>query len=165
MNWYKKSKKAKVLFLTRGFPGSGKSTLANELGKDGLVVSSDDYFMENGQYNFDLDKLRDAHTWAQQKIEEGMKQGISPIVADNTNVKAWEMKPLVLLALKYGYRAEVKEPNTPWKLDAEELAKRNKHGVPLEVIEEKIKEWDTDASLEHILQSKMPWEEEDNELV
>lgn len=162
MNWYKESQQ-KVLYIMRGLSGSGKSTLANQLGENGVVVSSDDYFMEDGEYKFDPEKLREAHTWAQNQVEDSMKKGISPVVADNTNVRAWEMKPMVLLALQYGYRVEVKEPNTPWKLDPVELAKRNKHGVPQDVIEKKIEEWDTDTSLENILKSEMPWEKEDNE--
>jgi predicted kinase len=160
--WYRESQQ-KILYIMRGLSGSGKSTLANQLGEEGVVVSTDDYFMENGEYKFDPDKLREAHAWAQNQIEEVMQRGISPIVADNTNVKAWEMKPIVQLALKYGYKVEVREPTTPWKFDPVELAKRNKHGVPQEKIEEKIEEWDTDISLENILQSKMPWEDTTDE--
>jgi len=161
MSWYRKSQqKQKTLYIMRGLSGSGKSTLANELGKNGVVVSSDNYFMEEGVYKFDPDKLRAAHTSAQNQVEKAMQQGISPIVADNTNVRAWEMKPMVLLAIKYGYKVEVKEPNTPWKLNPVELAKRNKHGVPQDVIEKKLQQWDKDVSLENILQSKMPWDED-----
>ncbi len=158
MNWYKQSKKEKTLFLTRGLPGSGKSTLANQLGRNGVVVSSDDYFMEDGEYKFDPTKLREAHAWSQNQIEDAMKKGITPIVADNTNTRTWEMKPLVLAALKYGYKVEIKEPNTPWKFNAQELAKRNKHGVPQDAIEKYIEKWDKNISLENILNSKMPWE-------
>jgi adenylate kinase family enzyme len=38
----------------RGLPGSGKSTKAKELaGEQGLVFSTDDFFMVNGKYIFD----------------------------------------------------------------------------------------------------------------
>lgn len=162
MNWYRTAQQ-KTLYIMRGLSGSGKSTLAKELGQNGIVVSSDNYFMEDGEYKFDPAKLRQAHTWAQRQIEEAMQEGISPIVADNTNVTAWEMRPIVELALKYGYQPEVREPSTPWKFNAEELAKRNTHGVPQEVIEDKLNKWDEDTSLEHILQSKMPWETTTND--
>jgi adenylate kinase family enzyme len=39
----------KKLFLMRGLPGSGKSTLAKNLaGANGVVYSTDDFFMVKG---------------------------------------------------------------------------------------------------------------------
>jgi adenylate kinase family enzyme len=44
----------KTLILMRGLPGSGKSTKAQILaGKDGLIFSTDDFFMVNGKYVYD----------------------------------------------------------------------------------------------------------------
>ena len=38
----------------RGLPGSGKSTLAKKIaGNAGVVYSTDDFFMVNGQYMYD----------------------------------------------------------------------------------------------------------------
>jgi predicted kinase len=159
MNWYDKIRRIaqlKTLYIIRGLSGSGKSTLANELGKEGVVISSDDYFMEDGEYKWDPEKLKEAHGWSLGKVKEAMQKGISPIVLDNTHVQAWEMKPAVELALEYDYNIEFSEPNTPWKFNPEELAKRNKHGVPQEKIEEKLSKWDTNVSLEHILDSEKP---------
>ena len=78
---------------------------------------------------------------------------------DNTNVEAWEMKTYVQQGLKYGYQIEIREPNTPWKFDAEELTKRNKHDVPKEVIEESLNKWDKNVEIKDILRSKTPWED------
>lgn len=50
----------------------------------------------------------------------------------------------------------MKEPDTPWRRDAGELAKRNVHGVPLEAIERMLGRWDEDFSIEAILNSKPP---------
>jgi adenylate kinase family enzyme len=42
----------------RGLPGSGKSTLAKVLaGEHGLVYSTDDFFIQNGEYKFDSKML------------------------------------------------------------------------------------------------------------
>jgi len=153
MSWYKKAQQ-KTLYITRGLSGSGKSTLAKQLG--GEVYSSDDFFMVNGEYVWDEEGVPYAHFWNRGRVEEAMKKGDSPIIADNTNVKKWEMKPYVELALKYGYEVELKEPQTPWKFDAEELAKRNTHGVPLERIEQKLKQWDHNPTIEEILESEKP---------
>jgi hypothetical protein len=70
-----------------------------------------------------------------------MAAGVSLIVCDNTNMRLSEAKPYVDLADRYGYSVEIKEPQTPWKLDAEELARRNTHGVPLDVIEGMIENY------------------------
>ena len=95
-----------------------------------------------------------AHQWNQIRAEDAMKKGVSPIVIDNTNVEAWEAKPYVEKGLQYGYDIKIAEPDTPWKFNAEELAKRNKHGVPKEVIEEMIEKWEPDITVEDILKSE-----------
>jgi len=156
MNWYKKAQNKKTLYIMRGIAGSGKSTLANELGQNGIVLGSDDFFMVNGKYEFDPDALDYAHWWNQGRVKEAMKKGISPIVADNTNTQAWEMKPYVLLAQKYNYDVQIREPNTPWKFDVEELAKRNTHGVPKDIIEKMIQKWEPDVTLDDIMKSEKP---------
>lgn len=44
----------KKLVIMRGLPGSGKSTLAKKIaGNSGVVYSTDDFFMVNGQYVYD----------------------------------------------------------------------------------------------------------------
>lgn len=153
MNWYKKSQ-TKILYIMRGLSGSGKSTLAKELRQGGIILSTDDFFMVGGKYQFDRDYMADAHYWNQVRAEEAMKDDITPIVIDNTNVQAWEAKPYVEKALRYGYKIEIAEPNTPWKFNAEELAKRNTHKVPLEVIHDMLAKWETDITVEDIMESQ-----------
>ena len=103
----------KELFLIRGCPGSGKSTLAESLG--GTHLEADMYFMEDGGYKFDITRLKDAHQWCQDSVEEAMtwdvnpeieflSVGVSRIVVSNTFTQEWEMKPYFDLAKKYGYK-------------------------------------------------------------
>ena len=96
----------KTLYLLRGLPGSGKSTLAKNLG--GSHFEADQYFMKDGQYNFDVTKLKDAHQWCQSSVELAMIQGHisednSVIVVSNTFTQEWEMKPYSDMAETYGY--------------------------------------------------------------
>ena len=96
----------KTLYLLRGLPGSGKSTLAKNLG--GSHFETDQYFMKDGQYNFDVTKLKDAHQWCQSSVELAMIQGHisednSVIVVSNTFTQEWEMKPYSDMAETYGY--------------------------------------------------------------
>ena len=61
----------KVLYIVRGIPGSGKSTFAKTLG--GQHYESDMFFInENGEYNFDVTKIKDAHQWCQGMVKAHM---------------------------------------------------------------------------------------------
>lgn len=160
--WYNKDLNKdsnKVLYVARGLSGSGKSTLAKKLAGDtGAIFSADDFFMNNGKYEFSTTKLGDAHQWNYKRATDAIRSGISPIVIDNTNVEAWEPKRYVEFALSNGYRIEIAEPDTPWKFNAQELYKRNTHGVPLETIQKKLDSWQPDITVEDILNADAPWE-------
>jgi len=90
--WYKNSEKNKVLILLRGVSGSGKSTLANQIVGDGQIFSTDDYWIQDGEYKFNSEQLGAAHKWNQNRAIIAMEQGVSPIIIDNTIVSAWEAK-------------------------------------------------------------------------
>ena len=97
----------KELFLLRGLPGSGKSTLAKSLG--GIRIEADQYFMEDGVYNFDASKLKNAHNYCQSQTQAWMKTdgeqvNVDRLVVSNTFTQEWEMKPYFEMAEKYGYR-------------------------------------------------------------
>lgn len=146
----------KVLYIMRGISGSGKSTLAQRLGTGGAVFSTDEFFMQGGSYNFDANKFGEAHQWNQQRAMKAMSEGVSPIVIDNTHTEAWEAKPYVMAAQKYGYQVEFAEPNTPWKFNAEELARRNSHGVPLDRIQQMLNQWQKNITVDDVMNSKPP---------
>jgi len=114
----------KELLLLRGLPGSGKTTLAHSIG--GTWVEADQYFLnENGEYKFDASKLKDAHKWCQDCVEESMNFQSIKIVLSNTFTQEWEMQPYYDLAEKYGYRV--------YSLIVENRHEGvNEHGVPEE---------------------------------
>ncbi|TMS07765.1 NEDD4-binding protein 2-like 2 [Larimichthys crocea] len=92
-----------VLILMRGLPGSGKSTLARELlstGPSGLILSTDDFFAHRDGYRYEAGLLHAAHEWNQRRAKDAMDDGRSPIIIDNTNIQAWEMKPYVQMAVE-----------------------------------------------------------------
>jgi predicted kinase len=127
----------KTLYIVRGVSGSGKSTFAKKLVHDDfLVCEADKYFIneENGKYEFDISKIRDAHKWCQNLVETYMKDSLindqyyREIAVSNTFTQEWEMEPYFELAKKYGY--------TVFTLIVENRhGGVNQHGVP----EEKIK--------------------------
>ncbi|XP_036420722.1 NEDD4-binding protein 2-like 2 [Colossoma macropomum] len=148
-----------VLILMRGLPGSGKSTLAKGIlssGPNGLILSTDDYFFQEDGYFFDPTLLGDAHDWNQKRATDAMLRGRSPVIIDNTNVQAWEMKPYVASALECGYRVEFVEPDTSWKCDPAELEKRNKHGVPRETIAKMLDRFELPISVDIVMNSFEP---------
>ncbi|XP_032358559.1 NEDD4-binding protein 2-like 2 [Etheostoma spectabile] len=148
-----------VLILMRGLPGSGKSTLARErlsAGPRGVILSTDDYFVHRDGYCYDPGLLGAAHEWNQNRAEAAMHDGRSPIIIDNTNTQAWEMKPYVKMALERGYKVDFCEPDTSWKFDPYELEKRNKHGVPQEKIGQMMDRFSFPISVDIVMSSQEP---------
>jgi hypothetical protein len=101
----------KELYLIRGIPGSGKSTFANHVWNDYAICEADKFFYdEEGNYNFDASKLKQAHEWCRQEVEKRMvENSITPqyypeIVVSNTFTQEWEMEPYFKLAEQYGYK-------------------------------------------------------------
>ncbi|CAH0525657.1 AAA family ATPase [Vibrio hippocampi] len=118
------------LTLIRGLPGSGKSTLAKTL--SGHHLEADMFFVDQqGEYQFDLERLPAAHLWCQQQTERLLAEG-KDVVVSNTFVRRWEMKPYQQLATKY--RAELQvvvcSGNYP-----------NVHGVSTTTIEKMRRRW------------------------
>nr|XP_021397617.1 NEDD4-binding protein 2-like 2 isoform X2 [Lonchura striata domestica] len=149
----------KLLVILRGLPGSGKSTLSRVLlgqSCDGIVLSTDDYFHQQYGYTYNAAQLGDAHEWNQKRAKQAMEQGKSPVIIDNTNTQAWEMKPYVEVALEKGYRVEFHEPDTWWKFDPEELEKRNKHGVTCEKIAQMLERYEYQISIPIVMNSVVP---------
>ncbi|KAF4086416.1 hypothetical protein AMELA_G00106010 [Ameiurus melas] len=148
-----------VLVLMRGVPGSGKSTLARHIstsGPSGLILSTDDYFYQKDGYHFEPTLLGAAHDWNQSRAKQAMLDGRTPVIIDNTNVQAWEMKPYVAVALETGYRVEFVEPDTSWKRDPVELEKRNHHGVSRETIANMLDRFELPVSVDIVMNSREP---------
>ena len=121
----------KELYLLRGLPGSGKSTLAKSLG--GVHMEADQYFMEDGVYNFDATKLKYAHNYCQNQTRAWMKTdgeqvNVDKIVVSNTFTQEWEMKAYYDMAKEHGYKV--------YSLIVENRhGGVNEHNVPTEVLE------------------------------
>jgi predicted kinase len=91
----------KILYIVRGIPGSGKSTFANSLGCP--VFEADMYFMKDGEYKFESDKLKLAHNWCKLRVEHSMEDDLPKIAVSNTFTQEWEMEAYYELAKQYGY--------------------------------------------------------------
>jgi len=154
-----KTSQNKMLYLLRGASGSGKSYKAKQLaGENGVICSADDFFMERGkgEYAFDANLLGEAHQQCQERAAEAIKQGISPVIVDNTNTRLWEMKklkPIIKLAQSLGYDVRIEEPETDWweSRDIDEMVNKNSHGVPREAIERMVSRFDENITMDDII--------------
>ncbi|ESO86356.1 hypothetical protein LOTGIDRAFT_167168 [Lottia gigantea] len=133
---------SKVMFLMRGLSGSGKSTVVKKIQTiypSNIVCSADNCFLdERGNYNYDFNKLSNAHDSCKEMAKINCQRGVQTVIIDNTNVKYWEAKYYFNLAYLYNYIVIIVTPKTPWQFNAEELCRRNKHGVDLITIHRKL---------------------------
>ncbi len=92
----------KELILLRGLPGSGKSTFAELIG--GFRCEADMYFMVDGEYKFDFNKIKEAHRWCKEQCESFMVREKPKVIVSNTFTQGWEMEDYYELAKTYGYK-------------------------------------------------------------
>ena len=151
----------KKFIIMRGLPGSGKSFLAKKLvGKQGQIFSTDDYwYLENPEiYNFKIEKLSLAHEWNRRRVLKAIESLIPVVIIDNTNVTLVDMQYYVrhiLLAQKNGYKVEIREPDSSWAFDIDELLVKNQHNVPRGVIEKMLRKYVRDVTIEDILRPEL----------
>jgi predicted kinase len=102
-------------------------------------VSADEFFMHGGRYEFDRSKLANAHGACRRAFRAAIERGDPVIVVDNTNIRHEEYAEYVKIAKEAGYDVIIDVVETD--LSSEELAKRDVHAVPVEVIEHMRQRW------------------------
>ena len=122
------------LYLIRGLPGSGKTTLGGVIARDSRrCFSADDYFTdEDGEYNFDPTKLKEAHADCQMRARRQMASRLDFAVA-NTFSQSWEAEPYFRMAEECGYDVCVVECQNDFG---------SIHGVPESSIEAMRERWE-----------------------
>lgn len=166
------TKPQKQLKIFRGVSGSGKSTLAKNLSKwTGSPVHSTDTLIEQLEIGYrgffqdmieknNFTPLHKMHKLCLKYAKKSIDDGITPVIIDNTNIKAWEPKEIVMYALQNGYddkNIHIVDIGTAG-FSAEELFKRNQHGVPLDKIQSMIDSYNSvgELTLEKIINAKNP---------
>lgn len=149
----------RLFVILRGPPGSGKSTLARkilfdctkETNFENHIFSTDDYFIKNGVYTYDVRKLSEGHMWNQRRVIAALHKATNPIIVDNTNMCMWEMRSYATFAVENAYLLEVLEPCTSWCFNARELSYKNTHGVPRDKIRDMIDRYEKNISAYKLL--------------
>jgi predicted kinase len=133
----------KQVVILRGLPGSGKSYYAQNLSDDlvngdeqqYLICSTDDYFWQNGEYQFDKNKLSEYHNLNLSRFIRALSQNIPLVIVDNTNIRRWEFIAYIEAANALGYQVkEVVVGDIKDKAMQHLYSQRNIHRVPLKVI-------------------------------
>lgn len=95
------------VIILRAVQGAGKSTFAKLLEQtmpNTVICSADDYFMQDGVYNFDATKLADAHQHCRGLFVGSMIDSVNTIIVDNTNATEKDVQWYVDKAKEEGYR-------------------------------------------------------------
>lgn len=162
------------VIVMRGIPGSGKSTEAKKLVGEGVIHSTDDVIEASNDYRVFFEKMFESkdftplsrmHSKNLKNFIQSIKEGITPIIVDNTNIRQNEAKAYVQKALEMGIdegNIQIVDIGTNG-LTAEELASRNTHGVPIEKIRQMIASHSGQGKLtvETILNSKDMYKQSD----
>ena len=155
-------------FIMRGIPGSGKSTIAKLIARgcfpgqanldgsqwlsDAVIHSTDDLCMVDGEYQFDIALAGERHAQNLQNFKDSCAAQKPCVIVDNTNVKTEQYRPYIKAAEAESYRVIIVELPHPAPILA---AQRNAHGVPIEVINQMVLDWEpaqhcvTVAKVEH----------------
>ena len=126
-------KMEKILYIVRGLPSSGKSTFAKTLG--GVHYEADMYFMKDGKYNFDPNKLKLAHNWCMIQTQKSMVDDEPRIVVSNTFTQEWEMDGYFKLAEENNYQVFT-------VIVEKRHSNKNDHNVPQEKVEQMRKRFE-----------------------
>lgn len=111
------------LILLRGLPNSGKSTSAKLFNK-APHFEADMFFLDaNGDYKFDISKIKDAHNWCKNSVMDAMKKDYPVIVVSNTFTQEWEMDTYYKMAEELSYRVTS-------MIVENRHGNKNDHGVP-----------------------------------
>lgn len=143
------------MYIMRGIPGSGKSFKAKQLAPESNIFSTDDYWISDNVYKFQLAKLKEAHEWNRQRAQFACVREVTPVVIDNTNISKKERLPYIEIAELNGYTWEVVLPDSEWFMnilprlenkqyteeDIDAFFTRNSHNVPRETIRAMMHKW------------------------
>ena len=152
----------KTVIINRAVSGSGKTTLSRcvteALRARGLTISvhsTDEFFMKDGRYCFDINVLNKFHAQNLANFISDLGRGIDVVICDNMNLLPWQSQPYTDAARQYQYRIlflnflpRELEKHLAAQVVTEE--KPDAHGLPKELLERFIQNFnDYNDLLDH----------------
>jgi len=109
---------------------SCKTTLAKKFAA--LHLEADMFFVQNGSYNYEPHKIKEAHAWCQNSVRHALRTGLDVVVA-NTFVKAWKVE---------NYAKIARNLNATFSIEVATGKFENIHGVAEEKIARMRNDWE-----------------------
>ena len=115
----------------RGLPSSGKSYTARRLaGESGVVCETDSNFQcevgnDPARCDYDPALLPIARQWNLERFLFALRQDCSPVIVDRGNGLSLALRIYARKAVDYGYRVELREPESPWWQQIREVLKQS----------------------------------------
>ena len=131
----------RVVYLMRGLPSCGKSHMARRLaGSTGVVLETDQYFYtqvgtDPSKFDYSDELLPAARKWNFERFRAALERDITPVVVDRGNGRNEESRKYAQLAVDFGYRLALREPDSEWWQEIRVLLKYKQHTRPV------LQEW------------------------
>jgi NEDD4-binding protein 2 len=124
-----------ICLIMRGASGAGKDWwIRRHVVPSAVIVSADDFFMKDGHYEFDRERLPEAHDMCLRTFLAAIERRAELIIVNNTNTRVWELAPYYRVAEAAGYDVEI-----IWLIaDPLTCFGRSRHNVAAEVIQQMI---------------------------
>jgi len=95
---------------------------------------------QQGNYKFKPDQLKAAHKWCKENAAEALVK-YGAVVISNSCATLRTLLPYFRIAYTQKAMIIIREPDTPWRRNVAECARRNKHKVQLKVIQGYADKW------------------------
>ena len=150
----------KKIFVMRGISGSGKSTVVEDIVKEELqrlaekmgvpikdlkakeiivICSADHFFMIDGTYQYNIDKIGEAHDTCLRKFLDAIFDPVIRVIfVDNTHTMTWEYAPYTAIARAFGFEIVIVEVHR----DILACFRETGHGVPSSAIKVQYKRFE-----------------------
>ena len=142
----------KRVLILRGLSGAGKTNLvealAHQLDTEISICSADRFYGKD--YVRTAQNIGEAHAFCLKSFHEALSAHQRLVVVDNTNAQLKEYEAYITAAEAAGYVVEIVEMQCVSHAQAQQIALRNRHQVPLDACLAMFDRWQADPRATYI---------------